>query len=187
MISLFVAVLLGALCWTLLEYVIHRFLGHHRWFRGNPFGVEHLRHHAIEGYFGPATKKALAALPVAALTWALGAWIAGPLLGLAYTSGLMGTYLVYELLHRREHTCAGLGAYGRWARRHHFWHHFGNASKNHGVTTPVWDLVFGTYERPRQIVVPARRAPAWMLDPDTGALREELQDSYRLRGRISAR
>ena len=37
--------------------------------------------------------------------------------------------------------------------------------KNHGVTSPVWDWVFGTLERPETIRVPRRhvRCFAWLL------------------------
>ena len=68
--------------------------------------------------------------------------IAGYHLGAAYVAGLVGFYGVYEWLHRREHTHAGIGPYGRWARRHHFHHHFVDGRTNHGVTSPIWDLVF---------------------------------------------
>ena len=56
--SIAVAAIVGALTWSFLEYVIHRWLGHDRRFRGNPFGVEHIRHHAEGGYFAPNKKKA---------------------------------------------------------------------------------------------------------------------------------
>lgn len=183
MIPFLLALLGGALTWTLLEYLIHRFLGHDSRFRGNPFGVEHLRHHAEEGFFGPALKKAAVAVPVAALAWGLGGLIAGVTLGLAYMVGLMGTYLGYEVLHRLEHRHAGIGPYGRWARKHHFYHHFGNPNKNHGVTSPLWDLVFRTYERPGQIVVPRSLVVPWMLDPETSDIRGDLAQDYRLRGK----
>ena len=46
----------GVVSWSLLEYVIHRWLGHDGRFRGNPFGVEHVRHHAEGNYFAPTVK-----------------------------------------------------------------------------------------------------------------------------------
>ena len=65
--SLVVAVLLGAFTWSFLEYVIHRWLGHDRRFRGNPFGKEHLRHHVEGDYFAPNHKKAVFAVIVSAI------------------------------------------------------------------------------------------------------------------------
>ncbi|MEZ4400627.1 MAG: sterol desaturase family protein [Kofleriaceae bacterium] len=179
MIALALAVVVGMVAWTFLEYVIHRWLGHHRRFRGNPFGVEHVRHHSEGNYFAPSVKKAGVAAVVAVIA-------GGPALALggarggAVVAGLLVMYVGYEVLHRREHTHAGIGRYGRWARRHHFHHHFVDPATNHGVTSPLWDLVFGTYRRPAVIPVPRRLCMAWLLD-DAGAVHPRFQDHYRLR------
>ena len=176
-----VAAACGVLSWTLLEYLIHRWMGHDRRFRRSPFGVEHVRHHIEGNYFAPGWKK----LIVAALFVGV---LIGPALAVAslanaaaYVGGLVGFYGVYEWLHRREHTHAGIGPYGRWARRHHFHHHFVDGRVNHGVTSPIWDLVFGTYETPGVIRVPAKLCMVWLLDPATGAVRREHAARYQLR------
>ncbi len=172
------AFVLGVFTWSLLEYLIHRFLGHHPKFMPNPFGVEHLRHHREGDYFAPTWKKVLAAIGFTALfTWPLTA-LAGVEPGVAYLGGLMLMYAAYEVLHRREHTHAGFTAYGRWARRHHFAHHFSDSRCNHGVTSPVWDLVFGTYRAPGTVRVPAKFRMAWLVDPKTGAVRADVSDTF---------
>jgi hypothetical protein len=53
---------------------------------------------------------------------------------------------------------------------------------NHGVSIPVWDLVFGTRREVERVRVPRRLALPWMLD-DTGALRPEFAEDYELVGR----
>lgn len=159
--------LFGCLTWTFLEYVIHRWMGHDRRFRRSPFGVEHVRHHAEGDYFAPTWKKLLIAAGVAALLGVPATMLARGA-GAAYVGGLIGFYGVYEVIHRREHTHAGIGPYGRWARRHHFYHHFVDARMNHGVTSPLWDLVFGTYREPGTIKVPRRLCMRWLLDSRTG-------------------
>jgi sterol desaturase/sphingolipid hydroxylase (fatty acid hydroxylase superfamily) len=177
-LSLALCALAGAFTWTFLEYVIHRWLGHDPRYRRTPFGVEHVRHHIEGNYFAPTWKKLLAA-PVVAFVLAVPAVpILGVSLGLAYVAGLMGFYGVYEVLHRLEHVWAGLGPYGRWARRHHFTHHFVDARYNHGVTTPLWDLVFGTYKRVDVITVPRKLAMRWLADPATGEVRVEHAGTY---------
>jgi hypothetical protein len=55
--------------------------------------------------------------------------------------------------------------------------------RNHGVTSPVWDKAFGTYDDPGVVTVPRRMAPTWLLDAD-GEVRPELADDYRVKGRI---
>lgn len=183
--SLVVTAAAGAVAWTFLEYVIHRWLGHDPRYRGNPFGVEHVRHHSEGNYFAPNHKKAAAAAVVALALGVPAALVAGRH-GAVFVGGLLVMYAAYEVLHRREHTHAGIGRYGRWARRHHFHHHFVDPRTNHGVTTPIWDLVFGTYRRPEVIPVPARLCMRWLLD-DAGAVRAEHAGSYRLRpGRAGA-
>lgn len=179
-LSITAAALSGAFTWTFLEYVIHRWLGHDARFRGNPFGVEHIRHHAEGNYFAPTWKKLLL-VPIAATIVGAPAILAlGPALGAAYTAGLIGFYGAYEALHRLEHVYEGFGAYGRWARRHHFTHHFVDARVNHGVTTPLWDLVFGTYRRVEVITVPPKLRMPWLEDPATGRVRASLAGTFEL-------
>lgn len=173
-----IAAVMGAFTWTFLEYVIHRWLGHDRRFRGNPFGVEHVRHHIEGDYFAPSYKKLIAALIAAALVSVPAVSILGKTTGLAYVAGLIGFYSLYEIIHRLEHVHAGFGAYGRWARRHHFTHHFTDARKNHGVTTPIWDYVFGTYQRPERITVPKKLCMEWLKDPRTGEVRADWADTF---------
>lgn len=159
-----VAALLGVLSWTLLEYLIHRWMGHDRRYRKTPFGVEHTRHHIEGDYFAPTWKKIIIAAIVAALLCVPAVAVAGSAPGVAYVTGLIGFYGVYEVVHRLLHTHAGVGPYGRWARRHHFTHHFVDARVNHGVTSPIWDFVFRTYRRPGIIKVPPRLRMRWLAD-----------------------
>jgi sterol desaturase/sphingolipid hydroxylase (fatty acid hydroxylase superfamily) len=175
------AALLGIATWSVLEYAIHRWLGHDkRWIR-NVFGVEHTAHHARGHYFAPTWKKGLAAVIVAGVAIGPAVAVAGPSLGGAYVAGFVGFYLTYELIHRLNHTHAGWGPYGRWARRHHFWHHFHDPKANFGVTSPVWDVVFGTRVVPGRVLVPERLAMPWLVDPATGEVRAGLAEMYGLR------
>ena len=80
-----------------------------------------------------------------------------------------------------EHVDEGRSAYGRWARKHHFFHHFHDPSLNHGVTSSLWDHVFGTYAPTDVIRVPDKLKPHWLVDPETGEVREHLQGEWELR------
>jgi sterol desaturase/sphingolipid hydroxylase (fatty acid hydroxylase superfamily) len=168
-----IAALLGVITWSLMEYLIHRFLGHHPKTRPNLFATEHVRHHSEGNYFAQWWKKVLAASAFFAVLAPLAVWLVGARFGLAYVGGLLGFYAFYEVLHRREHVTAGFGWYGRWARRHHFAHHYSDTRFNHGVTSPLWDLVFRTYRPVATVRVPSRFVMPWLKDPRTGAVREE--------------
>ncbi|MCX5741282.1 MAG: sterol desaturase family protein [Proteobacteria bacterium] len=171
----------GVLTWTFLEYVIHRWMGHDRRFRRTPFGVEHIRHHVEGNYFAPTWKKLIVAAVVCGILIPPAVALVGVAAGIAYVAGLISFYGMYEWLHRREHTHPGFGAYGRFVRRHHFHHHFADGRTNHGVTTPIWDLVFGTYETPTIIKVPPKLCMAWLRDSATGGIRPEYAGTYQLR------
>jgi sterol desaturase/sphingolipid hydroxylase (fatty acid hydroxylase superfamily) len=153
----------GMFSWTFAEYALHNWVGHKM--KGKvDFSKEHLAHHRDLAYFTPTLKKILLASAVAPI---VGAFVALPLgLGVAipFTVGFIAMYTVYEWLHRRIHTHAPLNAYGRWARRHHLYHHHGNPKLNHGVTSPIWDVVFGTLHRPEVVRVPRRKQETWMTD-----------------------
>jgi len=186
-LAIVIAALLGALTWSLLEYCIHRWAGHDRRFRGNIFSKEHVRHHSQGDYFAPGWKKGGAFVLAIGIVAPPAIWLAGMGPGIAYALGLASFYLAYEVLHRLEHVHPGIGAYGRWARRHHFHHHFVNPAANHGVTSPIWDFVFRTYEAPSTITVPEKLAMEWLTDPETGDVRAEHAGSYAIRRRGSRR
>lgn len=159
---------LGALGWSLSEYLIHRFDGHGM--RGRtPFSKEHLAHHRDPRTFAASWKKVLVALAATAVLYPLVASLAGAAFASGFTAGFVVMYVTYEVIHRRIHTHAPIGAYGRWARRHHLLHHHQDPSMNHGVTSPIWDWVFGTHLAMDVVEVPRRRAPDWLVDrPDAG-------------------
>ena len=49
------------------------------------------------------------------------------------------------------------------------------------MTTPIWDLVFGTYQQPEIIPVPEKLKMRWLTDPDTGEVKPEHGSAYSLR------
>jgi sterol desaturase/sphingolipid hydroxylase (fatty acid hydroxylase superfamily) len=180
-IPLVLAALGGAVGWSFLEYVIHRWLGHDKRYVRNVFGREHTRHHAVGHYFAAGWKKGLAAVVVVALTSGPAIALGGVATGLAAVGGFVGFYLTYELVHRLLHVREGVGPYARWARAHHFHHHFHDPASNFGVTSPVWDVVFGTRVVPGRIRVPEKLAMSWLIDPVTGDVRAHLADRWELR------
>lgn len=159
-----VAALIGAGAWTLAEYAIHNGVGH-KLRRETQFKREHMAHHRDPRYFASTGTKAVAAVKVLAPMTALVVWVTGRN-GAAFVAGFTAAYLAYEVVHRRVHTHPPRGPLGRWARRHHLYHHYRDANTNHGVTSPVWDVVFGTWRAYGQVKVPRKRAPDWMVDAE---------------------
>ena len=172
--------LCGAFGWSAAEYLLHRFWGHEAHGK-NEFSREHLKHHGKTKYFTPTPRKARAAAAAMALVTPPCMLLLGAQPGAAFAVGFFAFYVFYEVLHRRVHTAAPRGPYGRWARKHHLLHHFVDARMNHGVTSPLWDLVFGTYRTPATIPVPRRLCMTWLLDPATGDVHAAHAAIYRLR------
>lgn len=167
----------GAFFWTFLEYTIHRGLGHNPKLK-NLFTVEHLLHHKEVNYFAAAYKKAGGAIVIVGLlTLILGALINWAN-GFVFSTGLVSMYLGYEFVHSRIHTHAPQNAYGAMLRKHHFYHHFNNPDKNHGVITTFWDKVFGTYEKPAVVIpVPRRSKLKWLID-ERGEIHPQFASEY---------
>lgn len=180
--SLVFAAALGAAGWSLMEYVLHRFVFHAASARG-PGAPEHRRHHAQVDWFAPWWQKAAAAVAVTAVLLPAVALAAGVATGAAFTTGFIAAYLLYEVLHRRAHTRPPRGPYGRWRRRNHFAHHFVDPRRGHGVTTPLWDVVFGTRLPVAKVPVPRRLAMPWLVD-ERGEIRAELACDYELVGSL---
>ena len=87
------------------------------------------------------------------------------------------SYACYEWVHRHHHTHAPKSWYGAWLRKHHFIHHFHDARMNHGVTSPFWDVVFGTYRSQDRVKVPRKFAMDWLLD-EQGNVKAAFADDY---------
>lgn len=180
----FLTALLGAFLWTFAEYALHNWVGH--WGKGkNEFSREHLAHHADTTYFAPLWKKSiLAAFLVPAIWFVANLLVASPI-AWTFAGSFVASFMVYEMLHRRIHTHAPLNRYGRWMRRHHLHHHFRRPNMNHGVTTPIWDMLFGTYQPVEAVRLPRRHHLAWVVD-DNGEVRPEFAEEYRVAGRKPA-
>jgi len=173
------ALAVGVGAWTFTEYVAHRWLMH----GGRRFGVisrEHVAHHVDP----EATDPRLRALGYAAVVTPslAGASLAGAWpIGVGWAAG----YVAYEQFHWREHHRRPLGRWEREARRRHFAHHFGAPRTNYGVTTSVWDRVFGTYRPTGTVKVPRRHAMPWLLD-ERGVVAAPYRSDYELVGVSSA-
>jgi sterol desaturase/sphingolipid hydroxylase (fatty acid hydroxylase superfamily) len=154
--------LIGVAAWTLAEYLLHRFLGHvHR--GRNFFKKEHLQHHVKANYFAPAHQKALSAIVVSVALFGIISLFIPYLAALAFIAGFSGMYGLYEVTHFRYHAKDPVARPFIILRKHHFYHHFHDPRTNHGVTTRIWDRVFGTFRRVEMVTVPSRMMMDWLL------------------------
>ncbi len=144
--------LLGLAVWTITEYTMHRFVFHFRphnaWQKRISYLFHGVHHHQ------PQCKTRLVmplpvSIPLAALFFGLFYLVCVPILGansafFPLFSGFITGYLAYDLTHYATHHFPMRSGYAKLLKRHHLRHHFKTPDQRYGVTSPLWDLVFGT-------------------------------------------
>lgn len=126
--------------WTLLEYLLHRFVLHHV-----PWVKEmHHEHHIEEkAQIGTPTWLSLGAFAI--IVFAPAYFLSDFFVTSAVTSGLMIGYLWYISVHHiLHHWHFDHSSYVYGLKRRHALHHHFDKSANFGVTSNFWDHVFGT-------------------------------------------
>jgi sterol desaturase/sphingolipid hydroxylase (fatty acid hydroxylase superfamily) len=149
----FAGALLGGLVfWTLLEYVLHRWVFH---YVPNPnselsldvhfliHGVHHDWPHDPDRLVMPPVMSILLAVVLGyPIFLVVGARYFDP-----FFAGLVVGYLWYDMTHYAVHHVKPRTETGAKLRKHHFLHHFKTPEARYGVSTPLWDVVFGTLPR----------------------------------------
>jgi sterol desaturase/sphingolipid hydroxylase (fatty acid hydroxylase superfamily) len=146
------AFVVGIFVWSLAEYILHRFVFHfpprNAWQERLSF-LFHGVHHAQ-----PRSKTRLVMPPVVSIPLALvfyGVYwlVVGVVLGAAHWiaplfSGFVVGYLIYDMFHYAMHHVPMRRGVWRWLRRNHMYHHTQTPDLRFGVSSPLWDIVFGT-------------------------------------------
>jgi sterol desaturase/sphingolipid hydroxylase (fatty acid hydroxylase superfamily) len=139
----------GLLTWGLYEYATHRWVLHREPKAEGfnlPGNLTHLRHHADPDSLARLNVQLSESVPVCVvyflLAWALaGNWQAATHL---YT-GLIAGYFFYEYLDFQAHHGTSRGRLTRYFRKYHLQHHHYDATVRFGVTSPIFDYIFGTF------------------------------------------
>jgi len=144
--------LLGVFLWTLAEYGVHRFVFHY-----DPKGERmqkffflfHGVHHAQPQLKTRLVMPPVVSIPMAAIFYSLFTLIFGVLLAAPHWiaptfSGFILGYLVYDMIHYATHHWPMRWGYLKFLKRYHMAHHFKKPDASFGVSSPLWDMVFGT-------------------------------------------
>jgi sterol desaturase/sphingolipid hydroxylase (fatty acid hydroxylase superfamily) len=137
----------GLAWWSLMEYLLHRFVFHFRpdnaWGRRLHFiihGVHHDHPHDPMRLVMPPS----VSLPLAALVFLLFRALLGPEWSLPFFAGFLIGYLVYDMTHYHIHHHRSDNRLSIALRRYHYRHHFQQSDRGFGVTSSLWDRVFRT-------------------------------------------
>ncbi len=164
----------GAALWTVIEYFGHRFFFHagprietevREIVGALPSGEPALRHmktfrqrhyfiaHGVHHDFPNDTKRLVlppsVSVPLAVAFYFLFRGLLGPGLGVAMYGGFLAGYVVYDTTHYAVHHFSLHNRWMLYLKKHHFRHHYGDSTRDFGVTSPLWDMIMGTFSRSR--------------------------------------
>jgi sterol desaturase/sphingolipid hydroxylase (fatty acid hydroxylase superfamily) len=138
----------GWLIWTLTEYLLHRFFFHMK--GEGPQGE--IRAFMVHGYHHeyPNDRLRLVAPPI--MSWGPAVIFAAAyyfLVGGSWSwtllAGTASGYVAYDWIHYYTHHARPTWPLGKWLRKYHMVHHHSTENVKFGVSSPLWDLVFGTW------------------------------------------
>lgn len=146
----------GLLFWTLIEYTLHRWVFHvderlpdNRWALFAHF-LLHGVHHLIPMDRYRLVMPPPLIVPLIALTWTVLRtvffWWSEPTFRAFYSGAMIG-YICYDMMHYFTHHGIKLDrkSYCGRMRSYHMKHHFADMYHlGYGITSKVWDRVFGT-------------------------------------------
>ncbi len=142
----------GLVLWTLSEYLLHRFFFHYK--PKTPtqekfFYLFHGIHHHQPQCKTRLVMPPVVSIPLALLFYGLFALVFGQLLrspiwiGSVFSGFIIG-YLVYDITHYATHHWPMRSGFLKAIKRHHMRHHYKTPNQRFGVSSPLWDYVFGT-------------------------------------------
>lgn len=144
---------IGLFLWTLAEYTLHRFVFHFQ--AKSPRGQRitflfHGIHHAQPQCKTRLVMPPAVGIPLAALFYGLFYLVTVVLMKTPYWinplfSAFLTGYLIYDLGHYAQHHLPMRRGYFRYIKRYHMQHHYKTPNQRFGVSSPIWDFVFGTH------------------------------------------
>ena len=179
--KILICLAIGVFTWPVVEYLLHRFLGHDLKLK-TLFKKEHTRHHAETNYFAPLKYKLAAAVPVVSFSIFALNWITKDMtIAVTFTLGFVMMFSFYEYVHWSFHAKAPKSKFGLELRKHHLAHHFQSPKMNHGVTSMWMDKMFGTYLETKIVKVPRAVAMPWMFGPDKTTLDPKYANDFMIK------
>jgi sterol desaturase/sphingolipid hydroxylase (fatty acid hydroxylase superfamily) len=135
----------GIIFWTLFEYILHRFLFHIKGeskaikrFAYLMHGIHHDKPRVENWVFMPPFPGTLYIFIFGVLFYGL-----FNKLSFVILAGFISGYLIYSNIHFYIHLKRPIKRFS-FFWKHHSIHHYKHPDKAFGVTSPFWDIVFGT-------------------------------------------
>jgi sterol desaturase/sphingolipid hydroxylase (fatty acid hydroxylase superfamily) len=160
-VTLFVG---GLLVWTFTEYILHRFVFHYEPKTAIGKNLHFLMHGVHHDYPNDSLRLVMPpviSLPLAALFYGLFFWLVGPKSVSPFFAGFLTGYMCYDMIHyATHHAPMKTSRTGLWLKQHHMRHHYQTDTLFYGVSTPLWDYVFGTMKKADDTTADSSTNPA---------------------------
>lgn len=140
-------ILAGTFLWTLTEYILHRWVFHYigpRPWQRRMYFIIHGVHHDFPSDADRLVMPLGASIPMSVVFYTLFRLVAGPLYCDPFFMGFGLGYLAYDGMHFAVHHFRMSSRAGKWLKRYHMIHHHTGVDARYGVSSPLWDYVFGT-------------------------------------------
>ena len=137
---------LGILLWTLFEYLIHRYIFHYEPKSHLGKRLHYIVHGVHHDYPNDARRLVMPpsiSVPLAVLFYILFLLIFGHLAPGVF-AGLVFGYVCYDMLHYATHHFPMKRGLWLWLKQYHLRHHYRDDDVGFGISSPLWDFVFGT-------------------------------------------
>lgn len=144
--------LLGLFLWTLAEYTLHRFLFHYKPKTERAERILFLLHGVHHAQPQDKTRLVMplpVSIPLAVLFYGLFYAVLALLIGVPQwvnplMAGFITGYLFYDITHYATHHWPMRSGIAKYLKRWHMMHHYKDEYTRFGVSSPLWDYVFGT-------------------------------------------
>jgi 4-hydroxysphinganine ceramide fatty acyl 2-hydroxylase len=138
--------IIGVLTWTLLEYIIHRWVFHYE--PETELGkklhfIVHGVHHDYPNDGRRLVMPPVVSIPLAIIFWSLFAATLGRFAP-AVSAGFGFGYVCYDSIHYAIHHFPMKRGVWLWLKHYHLRHHYSDDHAGFGVSSPLWDYVFRT-------------------------------------------
>jgi len=144
----------GLLSWTFLEYFVHRFAFHSdakKKYVPEVLSAYHMHHHRNPKEIDDLFMDLPMSVPIAAAYYGLAWLVLGSWQATAYLfCGLISGYFVYEYVHYQTHHGACKSRPMKYMKRYHLGHHHRSPDSCYGLTSPLIDILFGTFKPTKQ-------------------------------------
>ncbi|HSZ26067.1 MAG TPA: sterol desaturase family protein [Cytophagaceae bacterium] len=137
----------GILAWTFTEYILHRFVFH--FVPASKFGKRlHFIFHGVHHDYPNDSRRLVMApsisITLAVIFYTIYYYLMGEVYVAPFFTGYVTGYVFYDLTHYAIHHFNFKNKFWLDLKKHHMVHHYMDGNNGYGVSSKIWDHVFGT-------------------------------------------